>query len=91
MVLSTSEILFSIFCILLMMLASVTPDLFLSFYISKVAIFCDYFIVSISVFRSWMFLLNFFTCLPVLSCSSLRKLFKSSLSSSIILMKWDIR
>jgi hypothetical protein len=55
MVASTLEILSSISCILLVMLASLILDLFSSFYISRVVSLCDLFIVSPSIFRSWMF------------------------------------
>jgi hypothetical protein len=38
-----------------------TPDLFPSFYISRVVSLWDLFIVSISIFRSWINLFNYFT------------------------------
>jgi hypothetical protein len=68
---SAPEILSSISCILLVMLASVTPDLFPRVYISRVVSLCDFFIVSTSIFRSWMVLFISFACLIVLSCNSL--------------------
>jgi hypothetical protein len=40
--------------ILLVMLAYMTPDLFHKFSISRVVSLCDFFIVSLSIFRSWM-------------------------------------
>jgi hypothetical protein len=52
MVSSAPENLSSIFCILLVILASMTPDLFSRFSNSRVVSLCDFFIVSISVFRS---------------------------------------
>jgi hypothetical protein len=45
---------------------------FLGFSISRVDFFCHFFIVSISIFRSWTILLNSFTCLSVFSCISSR-------------------
>jgi hypothetical protein len=49
---SPPEILSSIPCILLVMLASLAPDFFPRFSISRVVFLFDFFIVSTSVFRS---------------------------------------
>ena len=70
MVSSTPLILSFISCILLVMLASVTPNLFPGFSISRLAYICDFFIVSTSIFRSWMVLFNSFTYLIVFPCIS---------------------
>ena len=53
------------------MLASMSPDLFPKFSISRVVSLCNFFIVSISIFRSWIVLFNSFICLVVFSCNSL--------------------
>jgi hypothetical protein len=85
MVSSTPEILSSISCILLLILTSVIPVLFPGFSISRIASLCDFFIVSICIFRSWIFLLNYFTCLIGFSCISLRDLCVSFLMVSTFL------
>jgi hypothetical protein len=72
MVTSAPEILSSISCILWVPLASMTPDLFPRLYNSRVVYLCGIFIVSLSVFRSWVVLFNSFTCLVVFYCNSLR-------------------
>jgi hypothetical protein len=56
----------------LVMLASMTPDLFPRFSISRVFNLCDFFIVYNSIFRSWVVLFNSFTHLVVFSGNSLR-------------------
>jgi hypothetical protein len=71
MVSSAPEILSFISYILLVMLTSMASDFFPRFSISRVFSLCDFFIVSTSIFRSWMILFNSFTCLIVFSCNSL--------------------
>ena len=56
---SAPEILSSVSCILLLMLASVTPDLFPMISSSRVVSLCDFFIISSSSFRSWIFFCSF--------------------------------
>jgi hypothetical protein len=63
-----------------------TPDLFPGFCITRAVPLCGFFIVSISIFRSWMVLFNFFTCLIVLSFNSLSKFCVSSLRASTCLI-----
>ena len=67
---SAPEILSSISCILLVLLAYMTLDLFLRFSISSVVSLCDIFIVSIHIFRYWMVLFNSFAYLVVFSFNS---------------------
>jgi hypothetical protein len=69
---SIPEILSSVSCILLVILASMAPDFYLSFSISRVVSLCDFFMVSTSIFRSWMVLFNSLFCLDEFSCNSLR-------------------
>jgi hypothetical protein len=82
---SVSEILSSIFCILLVMLASMAPNFFPRFSITRVVSLCDFFIVSTSIFRSWKVLFISFTCLVVFYCTSLRHFCVSSLRASTCL------
>ena len=55
------------------LLASMAPDLFPRFSNSKVVSLCDFFIISISIFRSWMVLFISFASLIVFFCNSSRK------------------
>jgi hypothetical protein len=65
MVFSASEILFSMSCVLLVMLVSMTTYFFSRFPISRFASLCDFFIVSISIFDpGWFCSIH----LPVLLC-----------------------
>jgi hypothetical protein len=68
------------------MLVSMTPDLFSGFSISRVVSLYDFFIVSISIFRTWMVLFNSITCLVVFSNNSLRDFYVSSLRVSTCLL-----
>jgi hypothetical protein len=59
-----------------------TPGLFSRFSISRVVILCDFFIVSVPIFRHWMVLFHSFNCLVVFSCNSLRDFYVFSLRAS---------
>ena len=67
-------------------LASICTSMFLDFFprisISRVVSLCDFFIVSTSIFRSWLVLFNSFTCIVVFSCDSLRDFCVSFLRGS---------
>jgi hypothetical protein len=69
---SAPEILSSISCILFLILASMVSDFFPRVSISSVVSLWVFFIVSTSLFRSWMVLFNSITILVVFSCISLR-------------------
>ena len=65
-----------------MKLSYTTPDFFPRFSISKIIYLCDFFIVSPSIFRSWM-VLFFPSYLFVFSCNFSRELFISHLKCPI--------
>ena len=67
---SASEILSSISCIPLLMLAFMVPDLLYSVSLSS-AVSLWVFFIFFSIFRSWMVLFNSWTCLVVFSCNFL--------------------
>jgi hypothetical protein len=83
---SAPEILSSIsFILLLMVLVSMVPDYFPRVYIFRVVSLWVFFIVSTSIFSSWMVLFDFITCLVVFYCTSLRDFCVSSLRTSTCL------
>jgi hypothetical protein len=62
-----------------------TPDLFSRFSLSRVVSLFVFFIVSISIFISWVALFNSFPCVVVFSCNSLRDFCVCSLRASTCL------
>ena len=78
---STHEILSSLFCILVMF-ATMTSDLFPRFFTSWVVSLYDFFIVSMSIFRPWMMLFNYFLILVVFFWKKLKDFCVSSLRDS---------
>ena len=87
MVSSIPDILSSFSYIPSVMPTYVVPVLSPMFSISRVASICDFSIVSISIFRSWIILANSFTCLIIFYFISLRDLFISPLKTSIIFIR----
>jgi hypothetical protein len=84
---SAPQILSSISYILLLMFASMVPGFFPRVSITSVVSLWVFFIVSPSLFRSWMVLFNSITCLVVFSCISLRTFTCLAVFSCISLLK----
>jgi hypothetical protein len=78
---SAPEIVSSISYILWLMV----PYFFPRIYMPRVVSLWVFFIISTPIFRSWIILFNFFTCLVVFSCNSLRDFCVSSLRTSTFL------
>jgi hypothetical protein len=82
---SATEILSSISCILLLMLASMVPDIFPRVSLSRVVSLWVFFIVSTSLLDLGWFYFNSITCLVLFFCNSLREFCVSSLRASTCL------
>ena len=87
---SMPEILSSISCILLMMLASVIPVLFSRFSTPRIALFVIYllFLFPFQVLEHFVQFLHLFACVFLYF---FKGGFISSLKASIIFMRWDFR
>jgi hypothetical protein len=85
MVSSAPEILSSISCILLVMLPSIALDSFLGFISPELFPFVISLLFLLPFLDSWVVLFNYFTCLDVFSCNSLRAFCVSSFRTSTCL------